>query len=122
MVNIKDPKFMTNKSPNVTISINDRTIEVPTNDAKAFELNKSLLNPNEFKRFAEDPMAYASRYDIKIEKELSADISTALKGFDSLEQAKQVMGELRPNDVALTFVAVLHPYVAIIDFKIALIV
>jgi hypothetical protein len=119
MEEIMPLKKLERREQKVILLVNEREIEIPTDDIKLIEFNKLLLNPENFKKFTKDPMEYAASYGIKIDKDLSADLSAVFDGFDSIEEARKTIEELNSREMA-TFVAVAKGYLAVVDTKIAL--
>ena len=77
----------------LSLNIDGKTVDVQTDSAKAFELNKALTEAATFKEFAKDPQAIASKFGLKIDTALSHQLKSQLAGAGSLADVKAIMPE-----------------------------
>jgi hypothetical protein len=61
------------------------TIDIKAQSKRGAELNRALLDPAKFAEFTKNPKEFAGRFDIKIDRDISDQLSTKLGGIDSLD-------------------------------------
>jgi hypothetical protein len=77
--------------PKIDLVVDGKTIEIKKPSRRNFELNKALLNPGAFQDFARNPRAFAARYDLNIDADISLALSTRLQGITTLKEARSLV-------------------------------
>jgi hypothetical protein len=73
--------------------VDGKVINIKTAEKMNFELNKALVDPNNFKLFANDPKAFVKGYKLDIDTDISNQLSRKLKGVASLETLRSMSGD-----------------------------
>jgi hypothetical protein len=74
----------------LVLEADGKRIEVKKPSRMNFDLNKALNNPADFQQFVADPAAFAQRFDLTIDPEVSTALRTRLSGFESLAAARAI--------------------------------
>ena len=78
------------KANRLSILADGKSIEIKNPSKLNLELNKALLDPQQFQSFTADPKGFAERFDLKIDPEVSSALSAKLSGIKSLDDLQRV--------------------------------
>ncbi len=107
------------KGNTISINVDGKIIDIKNPKRGGWDLNKALLDPKNFKDFANDPQAFTGKYGFKVDADISAKLKDALKGVDSLEQLRGLVGTRDPSIVGATVWAVAAGSYSMASSKIA---
>lgn len=83
------------KAQTLRLNVDDgKIIDVKVNSKRNSELNKALLDPAKFQEFSKNPKAFAAKYDIKIDREISDQLATKLDGINDMEMLKRFVNPI----------------------------
>jgi len=100
----------------LSLVVDGKAIDIKVASRRNFDLNKALLDADNFKDFIKDPRAFASRFDFTIDRDISDQLSNKLRGFESLEQLDRMRD---PSQVATTLWAVAAGSYSVASAKVA---
>lgn len=104
------------KSDTLGLVVDGKQVDIKVQSRRNFELNKALLDPQNFSAFAADPKTFAAQYDFSIDQDIAEQLAKSLKGISSIDD----LGRLRsPDDVATTVWAVVSGAFSIATAKVA---
>jgi hypothetical protein len=67
-----------------------KTIEVKKPSKKNFELNKDLVDPQNFRDFVTDPKTFLAKYDLQVDADIASKLKEKLKGLNNLDDLSKV--------------------------------
>ena len=76
----------------LSLQIDGKAVELHSDKAKVFELNKALANPAGFKDFANDPKSFAAKFGLGIDPQVSGQLKSKLAGVNSLSELATIHG------------------------------
>jgi hypothetical protein len=76
----------------LSLQIDGKIVDVHSDKAKIFELNKALANPAGFKDFANDPKSFAAKFGLGIDPQISGQLKSKLIGINSLSELAAIHG------------------------------
>lgn len=80
------------KTQTLSLFVNGKTVEIKKPSKLNFELNKELNTDVGFASFLQDPKAFAKKYDLEIDQDLSNQLKAKLAGFSSLDELQKLKG------------------------------
>lgn len=84
----------------------NKTIDVKVDSKRNAELNRALLNPEKFQEFSKNPKAFAEKYDLKIDKQISDQLVTKLDGIKDLDMLSKYVDPVSMRSATVWAVAV----------------
>jgi hypothetical protein len=105
------------RSNHLSLQIDGKTVELKTMTRRNLDLNKALLDPAEFKKFAADPQEFAKQYDLNIDPHISAQLASRLSGVGSITDIQRITTD--GGESGATAWAVAHGAYSIASTKIA---
>ena len=91
---------MANAVPNTIVLVVDgKSVEVKNANPLNSQVGDALKDPKEFKAFAKDPAAFAKRFGLTIDPDVSALLSKSIGTAISLEELRSGGGNVRPSAV-----------------------
>lgn len=86
----------TSAPQNISLNIDGKNIEIKNTFKLNSELNKVLLDANEFAKFRENPKDFAKRFELDIDAEISDKLKEKLNGINSV---KEIHEKIFINDI-----------------------
>ena len=105
------------KTQSIDLLVNGKTIEIKNETRGNFALNKALMQPEQFQKFAANPQDFAAGFGLNIDKDIALQLSEMVGGFTSLEELRNAGPDLT---VAATAWAVAAGAYSVASSKIAL--
>ena len=103
----------------LSIIADGKTLEVKKQSKKNFALNKDLADPVKFQEFASDPKAFAAKYDLALDADISNAVKAKLTGIKNLDMAREILGSHDPGRVGATLWAVVSGAFSVASAKVA---
>jgi len=107
------------KAPTLSLNIDGKNIDIKKRSKRNFDLNKALLNPDDFQKFTADPRKFAAKYDFDIDNDISTALSARLDGIQSREDLMSLLARPDVGPVSATAWAVASGLYSIASTKIA---
>jgi hypothetical protein len=76
----------------LSLHVDGKSVELHSDTSKVFEMNKALANSAGFKDFANDPKAFAAKYGLGIDQQVSHQLKGKLTGVGSLGELTAMQG------------------------------
>ena len=76
----------------LSLQVDGKSVELHSDTSKVFEMNKALANPAGFKDFANDPKAFAAKFGLGIDQQVSHQLKGKLTGVGSLSELTALHG------------------------------
>jgi hypothetical protein len=74
----------------LSLQVDGKSVELHSDTSKVFEMNKALANPTGFKDFANDPKAFAAKFGLGIDQQVSHQLKSKLTGVASLGELRAI--------------------------------
>ena len=78
------------RASQLTILVDGKSIEIKNPSKLNLEFNKALIDPMQFQSFVADPKAFAERFDLQIDPEVSSALAEKLSGINSLDDLQML--------------------------------
>ncbi len=108
------------KAPTLSLNIDGKNIDIKKRSKRNFDLNKALMNPDDFQKFAADPRKFAAKFDLDIDNDISTALSTRLDGIKSREELMVLVDRPDGGTVYATVWAVASGLYSVASSKVAL--
>ena len=77
----------------MSLQVDGKSIEIHSDKAKVFELNKALANAGNLKEFANDPRNFAAKYGLALDPQISGQLKSKLAGVNSMVELASIHGD-----------------------------
>jgi hypothetical protein len=106
------------RADNISLTVDGKTIELKNLSKQNGQLNEALRDPAQFQDFAQDPKAFAARYNLAIDESISSALRGKLTDIKSIEQGLSALGSVG-SDRATTVWAVVQGVYSVASSKVA---
>lgn len=79
------------KATNLDLMVDGRRLEIKNLSKLNLELNAALVDDQQFAEFTANPQAFAARYNLAIDREISDTLKERLTGINSIVEAQRAV-------------------------------